>query len=128
MVDSVLIAIAAVVARQASGLLASGVRSAAAALAKAVGERFRSDPEAEAAFTDAATDPEDEESVQRLAEAIDRATKADPDFEHRLRTLWASARTEGTASHGGVVNQISGNVGGNVVQARDIHGGINFGK
>ncbi|ASO21494.1 hypothetical protein AHOG_19360 [Actinoalloteichus hoggarensis] len=125
--DSVLVAIASAVARQAAGLLASGARSAAAALVKTVRERFADDPAATAALTAAAEDPQDEQLVERLAEAIDRAANEDPAFAHRVRTLWESARTEGTATDGGVVNQVSGHVHGNVVQARDIQGGITFG-
>ncbi|APU16406.1 MULTISPECIES: hypothetical protein [Actinoalloteichus] len=127
MVDSVLVAIAAAVARQASGLLASGARSAVAALAKTIGDRFADDPQATAALTAAADDPQDDQRVERLAETIDRAAQEDAAFARRVQTLWEAARTEGTATGGGVVNQISGRVQGNVVQARDIQGGITFG-
>ncbi len=39
-----------------------------------------------------------------------------------LRRTWQHV----SASRGGVVNQVTGNVSGKVVQARDIKGGISF--
>lgn len=60
--------------------------------------------------------------VRRLAEELDRAGRADPAFAERLRSTWDSV----SAARGGVVNQISGNVTGKVVQARDISGGVSF--
>lgn len=46
----------------------------------------------------------------------------DPAFAMALRQTWQRV----SATRGGVVNQITGTVSGNVVQARSIKGGISF--
>ncbi|MER7279633.1 hypothetical protein ABT369_34840 [Dactylosporangium sp. NPDC000244] len=44
-----------------------------------------------------------------------------------LRNLWRELSPHLIAGHGGVTNSVYGIVEGNVVQARDVHGGITFG-
>ncbi|GGM33964.1 hypothetical protein GCM10012275_01710 [Longimycelium tulufanense] len=56
-----------------------------------------------------------------------RVAQQDPDFDRELRVLWEQARTELHARTGGVMNHVSGSVGGNIVQAGKIEGGITFG-
>jgi hypothetical protein len=50
------------------------------------------------------------------------AETGDPAFGLEVRHRWQQAE----ATHDGVVNQITGNVSGKVVQARDIKGGVRF--
>jgi hypothetical protein len=69
--------------------------------------------------------PESDE-VARLAEVLERAERADPVFAARLHKEWAEVAVRQRAHDGGVTNQITGHVNGNVVQARDIHGGVTF--
>jgi hypothetical protein len=64
----------------------------------------------------------DSPQVAALAEELETAEAYDEQFARQLRAEWTAA------SHGGVVNQISGTVTGNVIQARDIHGDITFGS
>src|SRR5436305_298088 len=64
--------------------------------------------------------------VLGLADALARATEADPDFDRQLRLEWVNITSGQHADNDGVTNQITGNVSGNVVQARDIQGGISF--
>ncbi|WP_162831026.1 hypothetical protein [Amycolatopsis ruanii] len=79
--------------------------------------RFADDPEATAVLETAT--PEAPETVEVLAERLDRAGREDPRFAEALREAWSQ--------HGdGANNQISGTVHGNVVQARDINGNISF--
>ncbi|HEX3785294.1 MAG TPA: hypothetical protein VHX38_37055 [Pseudonocardiaceae bacterium] len=66
--------------------------------------------------------------VQGLAELLAEAEGADQDFASALRGAWARISIEQRVEHGGVSNQITGTVTGNVVQARDIQGGISFGS
>jgi hypothetical protein len=40
--------------------------------------------------------------------------------------VWREMTVAQQADRGGVVNQVSGNVSGKVVQARDIEGGVSF--
>lgn len=60
--------------------------------------------------------------VAALAAQLDTEETEDPGFGEELRRTWQQT----TASQGGVVNQIAGNVSGKVVQARDITGDIKF--
>lgn len=62
--------------------------------------------------------------VVALAEELETAEAYDEQFAARLRAEWNQI----AASGGGVVNQVSGNVTGNVIQARDIHGDITLGQ
>jgi hypothetical protein len=61
-------------------------------------------------------------AVAALAAQLAATEAEDPAFGLELRHLWQQV----SASQGGVVNQISGNVSGKVVQARDIEGDISF--
>jgi hypothetical protein len=54
------------------------------------------------------------------------AEAADPEFAQRLRTEWERFGGDLHGESDGVVNNISGEVRGNVLQARDIHGDITF--
>jgi predicted phage gp36 major capsid-like protein len=132
MPDPILLAIAGALAGKAATALASGGRTALGRLYRLVAGKLSAKEqdtkllEAVAERTDVAR-PEQEPEVGRLAEVLDRAGRDDPEFAGRLRELWTEARTELTADRGGVINEVSGDVSGTVVQARDIHGGINIG-
>ncbi len=47
-------------------------------------------------------------------------------FAADLRAIWGHVLTQQRADNGGVVNGITGTVTGNVLQARDIEGGVSF--
>jgi hypothetical protein len=66
----------------------------------------------------------DSPQVIALARELEMAEAYDPAFGERLRAEWVSVRSQ--ASGGGVTNSVTGQVLGNVVQARDIHGSITF--
>ena len=113
MPDSMLIAIATTLATKAAGSLFDLVKSK-------FGKRGAKD----VAVLDAAAaaGPESPE-VGELAAALDAAVADDPAFAEQLRTQWRAVQTTGT---GDVHQTITGNVGGRVIQARDIQGGITF--
>lgn len=67
------------------------------------------------------------DTVQRLAALLDQETLRDPLFEADFRARFAKVGAIVAASQGDVTNTVSGDVGGSVVQAHDIHGGISFG-
>lgn len=125
--DPVLTTVATALAGKAATALAEGGRSALAALTRLVRGRLSGSAAGREALAEADAHPEDEARVHALARALEQACAADPEFHRRLRELCDQAGTELHADHGGVVNQITGSVGGNVVQARDIQGGISFG-
>jgi hypothetical protein len=87
-----------------------------------VKRRFAGREDAAAALEAAEGAPPDSPEVTTLATRLAEAETADPDFATELRQLWQQVN----ATDGGVVNQITGNVTGKVVQARDIEGGISF--
>jgi hypothetical protein len=64
----------------------------------------------------------DSPEVTALATQLAATEADDPEFKVELRHMWQEVSAEG----GGVVNQITGNVSGRVVQARDIEGGVSF--
>ena len=111
MPEPVLVAIAAALAGKSMGNLYDLVR-----------KKFAGRKEAAAALEAAKGTPPDSPEVHVLSEHLAEATAADPEFAVALRLSW----TQNSASTGGVVNEVSGTVHGNVVQARDIQGGITF--
>nr|WP_155998582.1 hypothetical protein [Streptomonospora sp. PA3] len=119
-----MIAIAAAVAGKAVEPLTENAAAALRGLRKAVLARFRAEPEAREALESAQIDYEDAEAVEVLAEHLDSAASSDPE----IRRLTEELRPHFDASEGGVVNSIQGDVSGNVVQARDIHGGIDLNR
>ncbi len=61
--------------------------------------------------------------------ALEDATEDDHHFGKELESALSELRKSGLLkkeSHGNVTNQITGNVSGRVVQARDINGGVTF--
>ncbi|MDQ2587415.1 hypothetical protein [Saccharothrix yanglingensis] len=102
-------------------IAASLATRAVAGLYDLVRARFAGDPEASAALTAAEGQPEDSPQVRALSEALERTTSADPGFAEALGREYGSVTQTGR-----VVNQISGTVHGNVLQAGDIQGGVSF--
>jgi hypothetical protein len=90
-----------------------------------VKKKFGARKEAIAALDAAKGAAPDSTEVQVLAAELERAEAADPQFSRELRELWRSVSVR-QADHGAVINEISGNVSGKVIQARDIQGGVSF--
>ena len=87
-----------------------------------VKRKFTGRTEAEAALEAAGGAVPESPEVAALATHLAAAANEDPAFGAELRHTWQQV----SATRGGVVNQITGNISGNVVQARDIKGGISF--
>lgn len=94
----------------------------ATSLYELVKRKFAGRKEAEAALTAAVGAPPESAEVAALATQLAAAENEDPEFGAELRNTWQQVG----ATEGGVVNQITGNVSGKVVQARDIEGGVSF--
>jgi hypothetical protein len=124
----ILTAVALAMATKAVEGLTEGGKAAFAALAKLVRERFKRRASALAAQAEAEADPSDESRIQSLRDELAQAAVDDPEFDRELRRLWRDVGSHSTANAGGVINTITGSVAGNVVQARDVHGGISFGE
>lgn len=128
MIDPIMVAVATAVAtKTAEGLTEAG-RAAFGKLVRLVRSRLAAEPDGARALESADRDPGGEREVERLAAALSAVAERDPAFAAEVARLWSQAR-DGVvaATHGGIVNQMSGTVGGAVVQARDVSGGITFG-
>ncbi|MFI6302282.1 MULTISPECIES: hypothetical protein [Amycolatopsis] len=88
--------------------------------------KFADDPDASAVLDAAEGAAEDSVEVRELAATLEKTQAADPVFGEQLRQEWERATVDQHAEADGVTNQVSGQVSGNVVQARDIQGGIKF--
>jgi hypothetical protein len=122
MPDPVLLAIASAVAAKGVEAVADGGRGAITALTRLVRDRLGRGARDRAALADAVAHPDDAQRCERLASVLADVASLDPAFGERLRATWAAVST----GSDGVVNQISGRVGGHVVQARDVRGDISF--
>jgi hypothetical protein len=109
--DPILVSIAAALAAKSVTALYDLVKS-----------KFTGRKDAEAALDAADGAAPDSPEVTELATHLAAAETADPAFGAELRHAFHQV----SAEQGGVVNQITGNVSGKVVQARDIKGGISF--
>ncbi|MGH3757611.1 hypothetical protein [Actinophytocola sp.] len=114
MPEPILVAIAAALASRSAGSLYELVK-----------RKFSEKRESIAALAAADGKPADSPEVAALSAELAAAEQADPDFSTSLRALWQQTITTQQVERGGVANQISGDVQGNVVQARDI-GRVDF--
>lgn len=101
-------------------IAASLAAKSASSLYDLVKRNFTGRREAMAALEAAEEAAPDSPQVAALAAYLAAAEARDPTFGVDLRRTWQEV------SQGGVVNQITGNVSGRVVQARDIQGGVRF--
>jgi hypothetical protein len=69
--------------------------------------------------------PGDADAIRALAHALVADSSRDPQAAAQLRRWLADAR-QTIAMDDHVTNTVSGNVSGNVLQARDIHGNVTF--
>jgi hypothetical protein len=126
--EEILAAVALTLATKSSEALAEGGRAVFAALARLVKRRFQGDDAAQTALVEAEADPADDARLQSLRGELEQAAAEDPAFDRELRRLWQDLTPYLQAGSDGVVNNLSGSVSGNVVQARDVQGGISFGN
>ncbi|AVT34848.1 hypothetical protein C6361_27470 [Plantactinospora sp. BC1] len=111
MLEPILVSVAAALAAQS-----------ATSLYDLVKRRFAGREDAEAALEAVSGASPGSPQVAVLAAHLAAAETEDPMFGVELRHTWQQV----SASRSGVVNQITGNVSGKVVQARNIEGGITF--
>lgn len=116
--DPVTVAIATAVAGKVSEGLVEGAKNLLPQLRKALRARFKDAPVAADALESAQDNPDDDAAVQKLARCI--AESQDPE----VRALLEQLRPHFGGADSSVTNTVTGNVHGNVIQARDVHGGI----
>lgn len=129
MPDPVMSSVAAAVAGKVAEAAMQGGQAACAALFRLVRDRFGRGTPASAALEAARADPNDERAVREVATALERLARDDTEFDVRVRELWGQASAELSASQDGVINSVTGSVGGHLMQARDVRveGGLHFG-
>jgi hypothetical protein len=125
--DQVATAIAVALAAKVADGLTEGGKVAFRALARLVRRKLGGDSSASTALQAAELDPSNEARLQELRVALEAAMSADPVFAAEMRRLWRGVQEERAGDRDGVVNSFSGTARGNVLQARDVHGGISFG-
>jgi hypothetical protein len=118
MADEVTMAMAAALASSTVEAAVAAGKSALAALVRVVRRRFERVPDASDALEAAVGDPGDAARVARLAVMLARVMAEDAAFGDEVRRRWVSVE-------GDIVNRFSGRAD-KVVQARDIHGGVNM--
>lgn len=113
--DPILVSIAAALAGKAADSLYDLVK-----------QKFGKRSSGSAALQAAEGAAPDSAEVVLLAAELGRAEQCDPDFSARLRDTWHHLSVRQHTDLGVVTNQISGDVAGKVVQARDIGGSVDF--
>lgn len=115
MAEPILVAIAAALAGKGASSLFDTVK-----------RKFGRNAEAVEVLEAARGAAPDSEEVMTLSERLESAEKEDPAFSAELRALWQDLSVNQRVDGEGVANQIAGTNTGQVVQARDIRGGIKF--
>ncbi|GAA4608402.1 hypothetical protein BJY16_006825 [Actinoplanes octamycinicus] len=65
--------------------------------------------------------------VEALAEEITRLRQADPTFDRALQQQWTAITVAPQTRSNQATNIVTGSVGGHLVQATEISGGVSFG-
>jgi hypothetical protein len=124
--ETVLAAVAAAVASQTVEGLTDACRAAFTTLMRLVRDKVADLPSSAAVLAAAQAEPSDPERLGALRAELQRAVAGSPQFADALACQWRQVSPVSQASGGGVVNTVTGDVGGPVVQARDIGGGVSF--
>lgn len=125
--EQMLTAVAVAVATKAVEGLTEGGKAMFATLMRLIRRRFDARVSAREALVAAEANPGDEVRIASLRSELTRLVAEDPDFEAELREIWRGVGPHVSGDRADVVNRVSGEVGGSVVQARDVHGGIVIG-
>jgi hypothetical protein len=107
--------------------LASESAEALGRLVSALRDKFRSEPNARGTLEIALETPEDESARQGLVTLLQERLDQDPSFQDWLQELWAPVAQSWEVDQSRTANVVRGDVGGHVVQARDVQGGIRIG-
>lgn len=126
MIEPLTTSIAAALVAGTAAATSDNVRALINGLVSLIRERFRRTPSDQETLDSAVRAPSDTTIARQLAEALDRQMRADPAFAQELRARWAEIVAAEVVAGDQVANTIKGPVRGNVVQARDVQGGITF--
>jgi hypothetical protein len=115
------------IASGAGKSLAAEGAGALGRLIRALRDKFRSEPEARGALEIAIEAPDDSAARQGLVSLLRERCLRDVEFREWLETLWVLMSRDLAADESRATNVLRGNVGGHVVQSRDVQGGIRIG-
>ncbi|GAB3684911.1 hypothetical protein [Saccharopolyspora tripterygii] len=124
MTDPFLDSLATALGGQAATALGAAGTMALAKVRELLRRRSQQDPETHAALEAAESESAGPAQITALAERLDKLCAEDEEFAGELRHEGAAVHNDITASNN-VVNINTGQVG-NLVQAREINGGITF--
>lgn len=125
--DQLMAAVAATLVARTVDHLTEGGKAAFRALGRLVRGRLAGRPGGQETLTAAETNPTDQAAQQSLRGLLGRIAAEDPEFAATVRTIGQELGLSAGRTESPVSNHVSGSVGGNVVQARDVRGGISFG-
>jgi hypothetical protein len=115
------------IASSAGNSLGAKGAEAAARMISALRAKLRRDPVSRGALEIAVEAPAEPAALESLVSLLRERAAKDTEFGAWLAGLWAEVRPDLQAGESTTVNVIGGTVYGNVVQARDIEGGVHFG-
>ena len=122
--DDAIMGIATAIASGAGGSIGASGAASVARLISALRAKFRGDPGARGTLEIAVESPGSQVAGEELVAVLRARTASDPGFGEWLLSQWVEVAPQLDA--GKLTNVITGTVKGNVIQARDIHGGIHF--
>jgi hypothetical protein len=126
MTDPVTTAIATALATKAVNGLTEAGRAAFVALMRLVRRKLSANTHT-GVLNEAEAHPTSDTRRRDLADALTHAMVDDPSFSEQLVNLWRQVQESRSGTvQGSVVNIVSGDVDGKLLQARDIHGNVSF--
>lgn len=124
--DDAVIGIATAIASGAGGSIGAGATAALARLIAALRAKFRGDPAAQDMLEIAAESPSSQAAEEDLVAVLRSRIASDPGFGEWLLSLWIEVAPQLESDGEKQTNIVSGTIKGNVIQARDIRGGVHF--
>lgn len=115
------------IASGAGNSLGARGAEAVAHLISALRATFRRDPASRGTLEIAVEAPAEPTALESLVSLLRERAANDTEFGAWLIDIWDEARPHLQTSANTTINAVDGTVHGNVVQARDIRGGIHFG-
>ncbi len=127
MADLAVEIVTAIATGAGDSLAAKGIE-AAGRLVSALRARLRGDAPARGALEIAVEDPGDPAARGQLEALLRERISCDAEFRAWLEALWSEVGPAIRPEAGESANIVHGDVHGDVVQARDVHGGIHIGR
>lgn len=108
--------------------LAAVSMDAVGRLTSALRAKLRGEARARGVLEIAVEDPSDTEAREGLEVLLRERIRRDAEFSAWLEALWSDVGPDLKTNASKSANVVHGNVHGDVVQARDVHGGIHIGR